>query len=497
MIEQSINEFLPGETSLLWMRQRTLWYNGHRYLRFSGEGSPKIGTRYVRQTGQHKHKRAYGNYAERIARANSRSLNRLEKDATDFIKQTASQFARCMPVVSFSGGKDSVVVSHLVRKALQTDRIVHIFGDTKNEFPDTYDFIRLLRAHNPSIPFVEEKSDRDWFDMCDTLQPPSRLTAWCCSVFKATSIAKAIQRTSAEGQVLCFEGVRRSESIRRRNRPAIAHKNKIARQILARPILYWREVDVWVYTLANRLPINMAYKRGLTRVGCLNCPYHTPRIDWWLQAVYPNHTNRWKKYIIEYARNKLGKDDPEDYWSSGAWKARVGNNGSKPRGQLDSRPCIDDDSVNFMLQRDFDSKALMNFLRPFGKVEKEDTSLGSYLKVSRNGILLFLIWGVDGFPRAKLTVFEHSAPRVLTQQITRQLRKYQACVYCGMCEVVCKYGSISVRTDPDEYVVDNETCISCLDCVVGNRIKGICMAINTSYGKPRQPNHAARQINKA
>jgi hypothetical protein len=96
LIEQSINDILPEETSLLWMRQRTLWYDGHRYLRFSGDGRPQIGTRYIRQTDQRK--KADGNYAERIARANSQSLNRLEKDAINFIRQTASQFSRCMPV---------------------------------------------------------------------------------------------------------------------------------------------------------------------------------------------------------------------------------------------------------------------------------------------------------------------------------------------------------------------------------------------------------------
>ena len=87
--------------------------------------------------------------------------------------------------------------------------------------------------------------------------------------------------------------------------------NKIASQILARPILGWKDIDIWVYTLANSLPINMAYRFGLRRVGCLYCPHHTARVDWWLEQIYPKEMRKWKNYIVEYAKNKLRKLDPE------------------------------------------------------------------------------------------------------------------------------------------------------------------------------------------
>lgn len=494
LLERLTNEIFPRETLLLWMRQRTLWYDGRRYLRFSGDNKPQIRSRY--DMGGAYSGNGKRNYIEKLFRANELTLDKLQAEAIEFIKRATKQFANDVPLVSFSGGKDSVVVSHLVRKALHTDSVTHIFGDTGNEFPDTYDFIEQYSKNHPNIPFVWQRTDRDWFEMCDRLQPPSRLTAWCCSVFKATSIAKAIQHVRAEGRVLCFEGVRRAESARRRNRPEIATNSKIARQILARPILFWRDIDVWVYTLVNRLPINAAYRYGLSRVGCLNCPHHTPRVDWWLQQMYPEHTERWRIYITDYARNKLGKDDPEEYWASGAWKARVGNNGAKPRGQLETRPCDDDDSVNFILQREFDADELMNFLKPLGKVEKIGLSLGSCIRVSRGDRPLLQVWGVDGLPRAKLSIFGENDKRLLTHEITRQLRKYQACVYCGMCEAICRHGSIRVTGDTRQYLVDESSCTNCLDCVLGNRIKGTCVAINTSYGRPRYPDSASPQRGK-
>ena len=43
--------------------------------------------------------------------------------------------------VAFSGGKDSVVLLDLVKKALPKDEFVVVFGDTQMEFPDTYDVV--------------------------------------------------------------------------------------------------------------------------------------------------------------------------------------------------------------------------------------------------------------------------------------------------------------------------------------------------------------------
>ena len=484
LIEQFTEVVLPEQTKLLWMNHRTLWYNGQRYLRLTGNGKPQIQVRYSAATSPQENNLDIT--AEVIATANRVTLHKLEDDAINFINETTLQFSQCLPVVSFSGGKDSVVVSHLVRKALKTEAVTHIFGDTNNELPHTYKFIECFINDNKSTPFFCGQTNRDWFSMCDILQPPSRITAWCCSVFKSSSIAKAIQSVPTSGKVLCFEGVRRCESSRRRNRPAVATRNKIASQILARPILGWKDIDVWIYTLANNLTINMAYRFGLSRVGCLYCPHHTARIDWWLEQIYPKEMQKWRNYIVEYAKNTLQKPDPEDYWVSGAWKARVGNNGARPRGQLEMHSCVYDGSKNFLLQRNFDAKRLANLLRPFGQVEESEISGGHCFKVSRNGTLLFLLWGVDGLPRAKLTVFEQDNKRAIMFRVMRQLRRFQACLYCGVCEAVCQYGAILINPDTQQYTIDERICTHCMECVDGKRIKGGCVAINTSYGKSRQ-----------
>jgi phosphoadenosine phosphosulfate reductase len=54
-------------------------------------------------------------------------------------------------MVSFSGGKDSTVVSDLVIKSLSDPMIPHIFGDTTLEIPSTYEYVEQSRQLIPCL----------------------------------------------------------------------------------------------------------------------------------------------------------------------------------------------------------------------------------------------------------------------------------------------------------------------------------------------------------
>ena len=116
---------------------------------------------------------------ETLRTANESALRELENEAIKFIQQVVADYPRRLPIVSFSGGKDSAVVSFLVRKALKTDKVLHIFGDTTIEYPDTYRYVTQFRNENPHIPFKVPRCEQDWFTMCDALEPPSRILRWC------------------------------------------------------------------------------------------------------------------------------------------------------------------------------------------------------------------------------------------------------------------------------------------------------------------------------
>jgi len=67
-------------------------------------------------------------------------LQELEAEAIFVIREVVAQFDR--PAILFSGGKDSIVVTHLARKAFHPARIplplIHI--DTGHNFPETMEF---------------------------------------------------------------------------------------------------------------------------------------------------------------------------------------------------------------------------------------------------------------------------------------------------------------------------------------------------------------------
>ena len=67
-------------------------------------------------------------------------LEELESEAIHVIREVAAQCER--PVLMFSGGKDSLVLSHLARKAFYPGKIpfpiLHV--DTGHNFPETLEF---------------------------------------------------------------------------------------------------------------------------------------------------------------------------------------------------------------------------------------------------------------------------------------------------------------------------------------------------------------------
>ena len=90
-------------------------------------------------------------------------LKQLEAEAIFVLRETAAQFEK--PALLFSGGKDSIVMAHLARKAFHPARLpfplVHV--DTGHNFPETMDyrdsFVAELRA-NLVVGSVQASIDR-------------------------------------------------------------------------------------------------------------------------------------------------------------------------------------------------------------------------------------------------------------------------------------------------------------------------------------------------
>ncbi len=189
---------------------------------------------------------AFNTYIERFIKANQGRCNYITNEACAYIRNAARNYGPAEMFVSMSGGKDSTVVSSLVRRALSSEEILHIYGDTTLEFPETKRYIEEFRKIHPKTPLlVAINKDKEFEDLCTKLGPPSRVMRWCCTVFKTGAIQRKISTIFRnKKRVLTFMGLRRNESNSRSKYDRDANSPKITIQKTSCPIIDWFDFDV-------------------------------------------------------------------------------------------------------------------------------------------------------------------------------------------------------------------------------------------------------------
>lgn len=90
------------------------------------------------------------------------------------------------------------------------------------------------------------------------------------------------------------------------------------------PIVEWKDEDVWLYLIKNKIEINKQYYLGFNRCGCLICPYQSDYIDLLTEKHYPKLWSRWVNDILP--KNYINTHVSErfkwtlDEWKNGKWK---------------------------------------------------------------------------------------------------------------------------------------------------------------------------------
>ena len=420
----------------------------------------------------------------RFIRANQHRLAYLKDEAFAFVRQAAAKYKEENIVISFSGGKDSTVTADVVIKALSNPSLVHIFGNTTLEFPSTIEYANRYRDSHPLAIFQIAKNDEQvFYDVCEDIGPPARMMRWCCSMFKTGPITRIINSMYRSQQILTFYGIRKSESVSRSKYNRIendAESVKIQQQTVASPIFFWKDIDIWLYMLAEEIDFNKAYRLGYDRVGCWCCPNNNERAQFLSRIYMPEESKKWRRFLVNFAR-KIGKPDPEVYVDSGKWKARQGGNGLASAGDVKIRftNCTTEDHAKiYRLVRPFDDELVGMFVS-FGKIAPE---LGK--KLLRETIILDVRSNVpilsiqpfnqDGYDYAvkvkTMNVADHDN---LQRMVGYQIRKYNACRKCLKCESICRQGAISIIGD--SYFIDPEKCVHCKMCMTAKYLDGGCM----------------------
>ena len=182
-------------------------------------------------------------------------------------------------IASFSGGKDSQVVLDLCTRAIPPTDFEVIYSDTGYELPPSLTLYKEVEKHYkekfPTLNFLMARNHESVLNYWDKIGTPSDNHRWCCSVMKTAPLYRMFKvEGNKQAHVLAFDGVRAEESVKRENYQRVG-KGKHTYVYNAHPIIAWNAVEIFLYLLEWKLPINPAYRVGKARVGCLVCPFST------------------------------------------------------------------------------------------------------------------------------------------------------------------------------------------------------------------------------
>jgi len=201
-------------------------------------------------------------------------LQELEAEAIFIIREVYAQFDN--PAILFSGGKDSIVVAHLARKAFWPAKIpfpfVHI--DTGHNFPETMAFRNQLIKDlgvQLVVGSVQESIDEGAV-VEETGINASR------NALQTTTLLDTIERNNFDA---CMGGARRDEEKARAKERFFSHrddfgqwdpknqrpelwnlfngKKRMGENFRVFPISNWTEMDVWQYILQENIAIPELY----------------------------------------------------------------------------------------------------------------------------------------------------------------------------------------------------------------------------------------------
>ncbi len=183
-------------------------------------------------------------------------------DASSVLAYMAERFHPRL-AVACSFQKEASVILDLMLRVAPDARIFTL--DTHVLFPETYEtWKRVEERYGITVEVFQGPSlgrqaathgDRLWETDPDE----------CCRLRKVDPLTAALADADA-----WVSGVRRDQSIGRRNTPKLAWDGKHDRW-KANPLADWSEADVWHYIVENDLPYNPLHDRGYASIGCTHC----------------------------------------------------------------------------------------------------------------------------------------------------------------------------------------------------------------------------------
>ena len=263
--------------------------------------------------------------------------------------------------ISFSGGKDSLVMLHLIKQLDINDRIPVVFVDTGLEYPEIKQFVKkiypnvtILRPKKSFKQVIEEygypvisKEQAQYIEDIRTgtekiklrrlegvngqfklankyrylLDAPFKISSKCCAIMKK----EPIRNYENKSRRVPFLGMMADDSLLRKNMYLKSGCNSFdSARPKSMPLGFWTEQDILQYIKNNNLELCSIYgdivqdengklkTTGNNRTGCIWCMFG---------LQYDGEENRFQRLKIthpelhDYCMNKLGMKEVLEFMS--------------------------------------------------------------------------------------------------------------------------------------------------------------------------------------
>ncbi len=378
---------------------------------------------------------------------------------------TMYEKTRLKPVVSYSGGKDSLVALSIALDSGIEPEV--IFNDTGIELPETISNVNEVSRYFNIEVITASAGERFWRAV-KVFGPPARDYRWCCKVVKMAPIARLYKNRYPSG-LLAIIGQRAFESIDRSRSGYVWRNRWLPSALNVAPLQEWDQLSVWTYVFERGLPINELYMRGFERIGCYLCPAGNIAEYHFVETEFPDIWGRWR-VILEKWRERLGEDRLWLRYHLWRWLNPL----SQGRRRLESWLGIKRPRSWLTLYRRFSGIKLVLAKDEEGfiklklepsidlRIVKEEASVvkARDLRIEKGVVVI----NIDG-NEVRLKpgeVITSGSLKVLSKLLKIALRRLYCCG-CSLCVIWCPTGAIKVMNSKP--IIDESKCVGCESCL--------------------------------